>query len=787
MNLKPIRLAAGIMVTTLLFEGYRSSAQPYPLTPFYTYTPPVPMSPTNFPGINAINLANVPPATNVADAQQRFNARAAAAIYQASQDKSYLNTNDDNGTSWQAMLLALWAYPEYLDDDPSGANRSLTYQAITNHQAGEEGTDTGTDPGNEYDFTLNFYIPLLYRYYSVMPQDVSDYMINNLIGDAVRSGIPTGRSGVGPSGDLWSENIHIADVIDLPETENHLMGIEAARYLANQLLYQQTQDPAYDNMRNGGDNEGPNTTDLMLSFLQGFLKNDFLEYNARPYQDYDMSALLNLETYAYDDRIRLGARMVLDYISAKEAVSSCDLRRAPPFRRRNEEQHYGPTIDGNFLGSPLTLTEGAYEAEPQICYYSMLAGNTEIFFPNGGLPGNYVWEMVHAGVTDYRIPAPILDLFVNGADRRFYQYFHHYAYNNEYANELYAGSPSYLISGGGTATTYAYRANLEVLAQVAIDDIAAILAGVAGDIIANLVENEVTGVSSDLGAAMPTFFMPTGQATSLSDMIQFGQYTTDESQAHMGVAPDFACGDIVYLPPDIQNDPSVVISTPYLFVNRGGAPGQPGYYLAICLEDNGNGDDGGFLEAYDTLLNPGTTFEQFWQAVLAANPSVNLQFGSDQVNTYTTQSGQSIQFTLSPDAQILSTTALNPAPAENDAFVAGSVMNSQQGSGLIVISNPATGQTITLDMTDEHNPRRTSETGEVDYGGEEVWVNFNFGDNSGDFAQPYRTLGNAVAALNQPNPATVFKIVSGVEHEAITISQPVQLTAVGGPVTIYGQ
>jgi hypothetical protein len=400
--------------------------------------------------------------------------------------------------------------------------------------------------------------------------------------------------------------------------------------------------------------------------------------------------------------------------------------------------------------------------------------------------------MVHAGLCDYRVPTPILDLFANRLDRRFYQYFHHYAYNNEYADELYAGSSSYLITAGGRPTTFCYQANVQAPLEVVIDALSAYFLGLPAVVIELIAENATYGMSSDLGAAVPTFFMPTGQGTYLSDMIQFGEYTTDESKIHMGVAPDFACGDRIYIPDGIQNDPgNVTFGTSWTFVNRGGAPGQPGYYLAIFTADNLNGGLGGFLEAYDTLLHPqfsaAPTFDEFWHGVLAANPAVNLQFGNNQVNTYTTQSGQTLQFTLSPDAQIVATTELNPAPANNSAFTAGSVLNSQQGSGLVLISNPATGGTITLDMRDAFHPRRTSETGEVDYAGEEVWVNFNFGSSAGDFAQPFRTLGAAKSALNSPTPAKVFKIVSGVEHEAITISQPVQLIAVGGAVTIYGQ
>ena len=156
------------------------------------------------------------------------------------------------------------------------------------------------------------------------------------------------------------------------------------------------------------------------------------------------------------------------------------------------------------------------------------------------------------------------------------------------------------------------------------------------------------------------------------------------------------------------------------------------------------------------------------------------------MNTYYTQSGDTIQFTISPDSQILSTTQLAPPPPSNGSFAAGTIINSAQGSGLVVISNPALGTSITLDLRDQSHPRRISETGEVEYGGQEVWINFNYGNNTGDFAQPYRSLQAATSAFNSPIPANTFKIVAGTEREPITINKPVRLVAVGGPVTISG-
>jgi len=767
-----------------------SPASPYPLAPLYNPAPPTrqPDSSIYRSAPGTINLSSVPPATTVQAAQQTFDMRAAAAIFQAA-GASLPTNNLDNGEGWQPTLAAKWAYPEYFTDDPQGTNRSDTYNAILSHTAGPEGTDLGSDPHNEYDFCLNYYFPVVYRYYPLMPQNVGEYLINTLMGNATLAGIPGGRSGVGPIVNPWSEFIHIPDVVDVAETENHMLGIETARYLANQLLYQRTQDPNYDNLRNGDPGNGlASVTDWILGNLQGFLINDFQEYNARPYQDFDMSALLNLASYAYDDRVRLGARMVLDYLSAKVAVSSSGLRRAPPFRRRNEVAYYGPTIpNSQFLATPLDNRVNG-QPDNQTCFYALLAGNTATFY--GTLVSNFSWEMVHAGLSDYRIPPSILDLFVNDSHRRFYQYLHHGAGNGEFGDELYAGSPSYLITAGGHPTGFCNRANIQAGAEVILAALSAYFGGVPEVVLELFLQNVLNGDSADLGSAMPTSFMP-ANAHFLSDTIQLGEYTTDEARVHMGVAPDFACGDNIYLPDWVKNAPSQVTVGNWTFVNEGGEAGQRGFYLAIYTVDNGSGGRAGLIEAYDTWLHPmypsAPTFAQFYQAVLAANAANTFQFGNNQLNTYVTQSGTTIQYTVSPLSQILSTSALNPAPSSNQSFAAGTIIQSDHASAVVVISNPALGTSITLDMSDVKHPRRTSETGEVDYAGEEVWVNFNYGANVGDFAQPYRTLAAAAATFNTPTPAKTIKIVSGVEHESITISQPVKLIAVGGPVTIYGQ
>ena len=64
-----------------------------------------------------------------------------------------------------------------------------------------------------------------------------------------------------------------------------------------------------------------------------------------------------------------------------------------------------------------------------------------------------VWDIV---ISDYRMPAPIQDLFVNDLHRRFYQVLNRRQLDdievtgrNAVNSEIFAGSPSYLITAGG--------------------------------------------------------------------------------------------------------------------------------------------------------------------------------------------------------------------------------------------------------------------------------------------------------------------------------------------------
>jgi hypothetical protein len=480
-----------------------------------------------------------------------------------------------------------------------------------------------------------------------------------------------------------------AEQVSIPETENHRNMIYASQYLANQLRLDETGDPQFDNSRNG-------YRPWMLNRLNDFVRNDFIEYNSHDYQDYTMVALLSLASYADDTAVRTAAKNALDYISAKVAVSNNDARRSTPFRRHNDP--------GNFLCDELLLQ---HCEDPQTSFYMMLAGAWDILEnnstqdwtvnnvdprnlvnnllpPNNAAPPNYRYAFQWAATTNYRIDPVILDLFVNPNDRNFYQFFHYsrsletdgFQDSND---ELYAGSPSYLISAGGHGTHNAYTADVPFPISV--------------------VRGSHPGEDDDLGVPVATTLMPTAAAPPLSSppalhsraqMIRFSN-----PSENMCVAPNFACGALVSPAIPANYTVSSVVTAPpatgtWSFIDQHAAKVQFGYYVAFYQQDGF-----GFFEVYDTFSNPlnVTDLADFQQRVLTNNTGQTFSGSSGSVNTYKTVDGSVIQFTV--DAHIV---AINGKPPYDPTRTNGTIINSN-GQGIVTITNPALNQSLTLDAT----------------------------------------------------------------------------------------
>ena len=409
-----------------------------------------------------------------------------------------------------------------------------------------------------------------------------------------------------------------------------------------------------------------------LQRIQGFLQTDFIEYNARPYQGYSLRALQNLYSYAQDPSVKTAARMVLDYVSIKVATSSSDGRRAVPYRRKAEYN---------------TSALIGFRADPQSARMLVLAGNLDMLQESPRHAAFGPWygqdDMQLAIESDYRIPDHILEAMFDSDHRTFYQGFHHYA------DELYAASPSYLLSAGGHYATSAYKA--------------------AG----------IFGKDDDIGMALPTTVMPTGLFISRDALIRFDGVGDNTRRSNMCVAPNFACG----VNPNLQAaldaaalKPScVVVRDWWTFVNftagcRPGTVAQPfGFYAAVYQRTDDLGIPPasdpfptGFVELLDTHLHPDVAFYSFWQGALARNGG--RAYGAlASSNTYVTTDGHTIAFELAPDSRILSLDGAPPAVV-GSALAPGTLVHSP-ASGLVTIDGLSSLEQLVLDDRDASGPQ----------------------------------------------------------------------------------
>jgi len=733
-----------------------------------------------------------------------------------------------------SKCLAALAYPDFFPDIRANGFRQMVSDEIMKPevQPGWGGSFGPHFPAvlllfgfkseGNYDLTQMNLLPMAYRYYEELDSGAREKLITVLLAkgkiDLVGSSDDIYTSGKVPASWAIAGDAVIPPILPfgifsgtqrIGETENHILQIHTVRYLTNQLLYQRDQHPDCDNRRNSWA-DAPSCTELMLRLLRNFLRDDFSEYNAKPYQHETRTALLNLCSYAYDHEVRLGARMVLDYISAHVAVSSCDLRRMVPFRRRNEDDKSKRIVESGFMD--VGLLEWNTGCDPNTEHYVVQAGNIRAYetvtpFADTATAlshddyWNYwrsrPWSILdHGGdglteaLSDYRLPPSIHDLFVNDLHRRFFQRLHRtpqFVKNWLFSlpdtesgqncdnMEIYAGSPSYLITAGGSPAGWAIDPGLQGTFKP--DD-----------------------VKVQYGVAVTTSFMPAGQSSGpgtqnyARDLIQFSSFAEVGLVHNYGVAPDFACGHVVHIPAWVNFiEPRGLFS----FVDKGNSPGQPGFYLAFCR-------DGDFtvMEAYDTWLhNPALAFGDFRAGVLDRNRNLTLASGKEA--EYITTNGNRVRFmiwnlelpppfasTVGAQIQSIDYKDVDTDDRIGDAskisgFLNGTILNST-GEAVMEIANPSLQQKIVLDMSDPWHPRRTSETGEVEEAGSngEVWVNFGWtGPFEGDFFHPFNTLAAAAAAVAEGG---VVKIMPGWTDERpyLVGKKRMRLVAPIGGVTI---
>jgi hypothetical protein len=650
-----------------------------------------------------------------------------------------LQTNPSDpgfGEDYQRRLFARFAYRELFGTSDGPGATALEQEAITSltdvqrKDFGLMGTDSSTsgvlgflekivsdaNRKGDGDSAMIGFVAFLLRYGNRIPQTVYDHVLNDLIDlspgigsvetlsygasvEATAGACTAVAASCGPFGLFCGAGCVAAvnaERVQVPETENHITMIYAAQYLKHQILFDRTGDPSHDNARNG-------YRAAILTRLRGFVRNDFVEYNAHNYQDFEMLGLLSLASYADDPAVSTAAKNILDYISAKVAVSSDGARRSTPFRRHNDYK-------GGYFCDELLQKDCS---DPQTAWYMLLADATDFVannskqdpnvlayppgddrngkpLPDNNVPETYSVALQWAQSSHYVVDPLIKDLFKNDpthntpAHPGLYQFFHYTGVqrlsgSSNVNDELYFRSPSYLISAGGHPNDYAYTSDIPFPLSLVTDAL-----GVVG---VNVVSKD-----DDLGVAVPTTLMPTGNLHSRAQMIRF----YDSAGENLCVWRNFACGTNPVIPANYQNADPGSLSVPQpgsgswsFFDQSGGSVGQvAGYYVAVYRQDNF-----GFFEVYDTWSNPQNlaSLHEFAGRVFANNSGRT--FSQSSVNTWTVVAGNVIQFDA--DAHIV--TIDGHAPYDPNK-TNGDVINND-GTGVVTITNPFTGGSMTLDAS----------------------------------------------------------------------------------------
>lgn len=399
----------------------------------------------------------------------------------------------------------------------------------------------------------------------------------------------------------------------VPETENHILMTESARYLKNQLVATHGLDyanrklapAAYDNEKNG-------FNDWFVNHLSTFTRTDFDEYNSRPYQRCSMKPIQNLYEFAADPEVKLAAQITLDYMAAKFALQSNEFRRVAPFRRRKE-----------YNGADHVI-----EKDSEAARYAMLAadqrGVKDAWVQQAGLGGH---DILQAATLSYKPPAAVMDLMVNKGHNPSFSRSRHRNTEIHYAEENFS------IAAGGH---YARFDRMPELYGRLID-----------------VEN---------ANVMPTTIWLKDGGPKLSDAIRFLGRGDNDRHNNTGVYENFASGIRPQVPQAMLSRARaegrliekgdwqfLAVGQVYVAMHTGRDPSSPAGYAETV----------GFCEVVDQKEFP--SLQAFQAKVEQLNAGKRFQHYGP--NTYTTTRGKSVDFVMADPPARSGLGRLLPEPA----------------------------------------------------------------------------------------------------------------------------
>lgn len=475
----------------------------------------------------------------------------------------------------------------------------------------------------------------------------------------------------------------------VPETENHILMTETSRFLKNELVMahglswssQKLPTAAYDNSRNG-------FNDWMVKHLQQFMQHDFDEYNSRPYQGYTVKSIQNLFEFADNPRVQKSAHILMDYLSARFATQSMDLRRVVPFRRR-----WGHQEHDNILAK-----------DSESARHAVLVGNFQGSFRDSSHPQPFGSHNMIAGVSSYQVPKALADLMINKGNNPYFMRARHENSEIVYAEERF------MISAGGHHHAW----------------------------------TKVPMFKHENGIPMPTVVMPQGGKPQLSEMLRFLGRGDNDRINNTGVYENFAFGIRPRVPESWK--PALAPQGKWLEEGNWTFIQHEGVMMALHMQRNPKGGDYapevGFVEVVDERQFGSLT--AFAQQVQQANAKPFAHYG---LNRYITTRGKTIEFEMAAapsglfkrppkpseinewsvrrvwDAMgqpvpletrldkwpLLSSEALQaPRDGHDNDFVVRA-----DGSGQLLVNNPHSKNSLLLSLADPLEPIRLENQGEV--------------------------------------------------------------------------
>lgn len=281
-------------------------------------------------------------------------------------------------------------------------------------------------------------------------------------------------------------------------------------------------------------------------------------------------------------------------------------------------------------------------------WYSFHAGNYDYMDMNKAVNpefriNDYMYFM--AATDKYVVPRMVLDLFYDQSTPLFQRI-------KSRDVEIYYNSASFVLSAGGR-----YRKVFGYFTR----------------------QNDVW--------AVPTTIIPKNYGNELSQVFSLRGHEKYGKRNNTCVSGNFACGTGLQVPANIPAQCVTKVGA-WTFYNLKDCPVNMGFYLATH-EVQG--------KALWEVREPTITFEAFKSLVVANNPRA---FASKGHNTFVTTLGKRIVFDWSNTKL-----KVNPIKSEDDKalgdfdqwdYASGNVIQSS-GNGLIVITNPVTGEQLRLD------------------------------------------------------------------------------------------